>query len=112
MNSKKDITIVAETTDEDGCFLAMILKPISWRFKDCYSVSMVAKDEDNPNKGFKLVNKYCLLSEMMTEFHNTKSTVNFKDLFLDIKNRYQCNFYIINKPLFICVWDSIKKEWT
>ena len=56
MKSNLDITLAVET--KDGMF-AMILKPKSWRFDDCYSVSMVAKDKSNANKGLTMIHKIC-----------------------------------------------------
>jgi len=107
MNSDEDITLVVENKNK----FAMILKPKSWRFDDCYSVSMVAKDKNNANKGMHLIPKNLLIRDEITEFHNEKSTADFKNMFnIAIKSLLKCRVYKIDKPIDLIVINNMEFE--
>jgi len=107
MNSDEDITLVVENKNK----FAMILKPKSWRFDDCYSISMVAKDKNNANKGMELISKKFLMTDQITEFHNEKSTADFKNMFnITIKSLLKCRVYKIDKPIDLIVINNMEFE--
>ena len=104
MKSDEDITLAVET--KDGMF-AMILKPKSWRFDDCYSVCMVTK-----GKGLTMIHKSVLTTDQITELHNEKHTADFKNMFnISIKSQMKCNVYEIDKPINIVILGDFKDEF-
>ena len=108
MNSNLDITLAVETKDE---MFAMILKPKSWRFDDCYSVCMVAKDKTNANKGLTMIHKSVLTTDEITELHCEKSGTDFKNMFnKNIKELFKCNVYEIDKPMNIIIVNNLENE--
>jgi len=109
MKSDEDITLAVET--KDGMF-AMILKPKSWRFDDCYSVCMVAKDKTNANKGLTMIHKSVLTTDEITELHCEKISADFKNMFnKNIKELFKCNVYEIDKPMNIIILGNDKNEF-
>jgi len=107
MNSDEDITLVVENKNE----FAMILKPKSWRFDDCYSVSMVARDKNNANKGLTMIHKSVLTTDEITELHCEKSGADFKNMFnKNIKELFKCNVYEIDKPMNIIMINNLENE--
>jgi len=108
MKSNLDITLAVET--KDGMF-AMILKPKSWRFDDCYSVSMVAKDKSNANKGLTMIHKSVLTTDEITELHCEKSGADFKNMFnKNIKELFKCNVYEIDEVMNIIMINNLENE--
>ena len=108
MKSDEDITLAVETKDE---MFAMILKPKSWRFDDCYSVSMVARDKNNANKGLTMIHKSVLTTDEITELHCEKSGADFKNMFnKNIKELFKCNVYEIDKPMNIIIVNNLENE--
>jgi len=109
MKSDEDITLAVETKDE---MFAMILKPKSWRFDDCYSVSMVARDKNNANKGPTMVHKSVLTTDQITELHCEKIGADFKNIFnKNIKELFKCNVYEIDKPMNIIILGNMENEF-